>query len=52
MRLTFYRIARILRLALDDDANDAVLGLVLRRTIYRKRDKEYVDCLCELLDVP
>lgn len=39
-------------LALDGDANDEVLMLALRRTIYRKRDKEYVDCQCELLDVP
>jgi hypothetical protein len=45
--LTSYRIARTSKLALDDDANDGVLVLVLRKRVCRKRDKEYADFRCE-----
>lgn len=50
--LTFYRTGRILTMVPGDDANSAVLELVLRRITFRTHDTVCADFQCGLSDVP
>lgn len=50
--LTFYRIARISRSVLDDDANGAAWGPALKRKACRKRGTGCADCRCGWFDAP